>query len=540
MKQKSLIMGIGILLLCIVFAVSMILITGKSNRQKQWEEQLNLGNRYLMEQDYESALVAFNKLIEIDPKNAEGYLKVAEAYVGLKDYENAVEILNKGYQETGDGRLEKMKEEYERYLRYAALLKELAELCEKGIREDIWNYITGDAYQEMIKELEQELEYCNNEGIYLRIYPCGHLYYGDYMNGKREGLGIWVGCCNEHERFGHNHDEKDVLSLDFFRGEWKDDCPNGMGEQIRHYSEGNVEKTELTRGIFRDGYGLGKMIQIYQDMEQEKEILEVEVEYGNPEYGVFCVMNKHQDSRRNEYEEANSRLKDIEAWKQYKGWMESLEEETESREQMERFYLITKDMYGGLAGFYDIDQDDVFYQYNPEMQYFLAGVDYGKGVGIGAAILDKYGKTIVSGFVDELWMTEQGYVKIKYFYIDSEKEMNVRDMMAVVADELDGCAYAQLYDWSGELIESTKLGDDWTYWEMETERLYPQKKFNYESIEITYEQVEDGIIIFDTGNTEVGHIAIDSPETLDVQIVGNLMLLNREHGYCEGIYWIEN
>ena len=123
-----------------------------------WQEQYDLGQKYLTEGNYEEAILAFTAAIEIDPKNplayvgrgdaywgtaaitdemmgfsqetadlpedsrtacenaaadylaaidldgtvAEVYAKAAEAYLALGDVESAVGILDRGYEATGD------------------------------------------------------------------------------------------------------------------------------------------------------------------------------------------------------------------------------------------------------------------------------------------------------------------------------------------------------------------------------------------------------------------------------------------------------
>jgi len=57
--------------------------------------QLELAQKYLLEKDYEQAIAVFEGIIEIDPKNEEAYLGMAEAYAAVDDLENAVKILEK-------------------------------------------------------------------------------------------------------------------------------------------------------------------------------------------------------------------------------------------------------------------------------------------------------------------------------------------------------------------------------------------------------------------------------------------------------------
>ena len=57
---------------------------------------LNLGEKYLTDLDYEEAIVYFNKVIEVEPKNARAYLGSAEAYVAMGDIDSAIAILKQG------------------------------------------------------------------------------------------------------------------------------------------------------------------------------------------------------------------------------------------------------------------------------------------------------------------------------------------------------------------------------------------------------------------------------------------------------------
>ena len=70
-----------------------------------WQEQYDLGMRYLSDGNYQEAVIAFEAAIEIDTKRPEAYLGAADAYVGLGDYASARSILERGYAETGDGSL---------------------------------------------------------------------------------------------------------------------------------------------------------------------------------------------------------------------------------------------------------------------------------------------------------------------------------------------------------------------------------------------------------------------------------------------------
>ncbi len=56
----------------------------KWNQHRILTENLQLGEQYLLEEDYEAAIVAFTKVIETDPKCVEGYTGLADIYLLTK------------------------------------------------------------------------------------------------------------------------------------------------------------------------------------------------------------------------------------------------------------------------------------------------------------------------------------------------------------------------------------------------------------------------------------------------------------------------
>ncbi|MCD8196580.1 MAG: tetratricopeptide repeat protein [Lachnospiraceae bacterium] len=87
-----------------LFAVLLLGLTacGRSVAS-QWQEQYDLGEKYLLEEDYEAAIVAFTAAIEIDPKQTAAYIGRGDAYIqsgeteenltlALVDYEAALEL----------------------------------------------------------------------------------------------------------------------------------------------------------------------------------------------------------------------------------------------------------------------------------------------------------------------------------------------------------------------------------------------------------------------------------------------------------------
>lgn len=76
------------LILVLVLAMGFV-GCGKSDEER-WQEQYDLGVRYLDDGNYEEAIIAFNAAIEIDPKKVENYVNRAAAYYAQDNTDAAV------------------------------------------------------------------------------------------------------------------------------------------------------------------------------------------------------------------------------------------------------------------------------------------------------------------------------------------------------------------------------------------------------------------------------------------------------------------
>ena len=101
-KRKKLIGLLATAAVLIAAAVGIGIYNAPSNRMNR---ALDLGARYLEEQNYEQALVEFDKVIAIDPMNVDAYLGKAEAYEGMGDTEQLLAVLQTGYEQTGDSQI---------------------------------------------------------------------------------------------------------------------------------------------------------------------------------------------------------------------------------------------------------------------------------------------------------------------------------------------------------------------------------------------------------------------------------------------------
>ena len=105
-----------ILIIAILIIALGVILSIHIHSAKQWEAlaiQLDLGNKYLNELDYEQAIIAYEAAIEIDPMSVDAYLGLADTYINMEDFEKAMEVLQVGYDATGDERLKEKITELE-------------------------------------------------------------------------------------------------------------------------------------------------------------------------------------------------------------------------------------------------------------------------------------------------------------------------------------------------------------------------------------------------------------------------------------------
>ena len=136
-------------IICVVLILlSVISLTSCAQDAPSWQEQYDLGVRYLSEGNYDEAIIAFTAAIEIDPKQALAYVgrgdaytaskktdpaladyltaidlntaledvyeKLAELYIQIDDSEHAERILQQGIEATGSVNLQEKILEYHR------------------------------------------------------------------------------------------------------------------------------------------------------------------------------------------------------------------------------------------------------------------------------------------------------------------------------------------------------------------------------------------------------------------------------------------
>lgn len=164
-KRKSIIIVILALLVTVIaVGIGFTIYNTPSNRLSR---QLDLGEKYLEEQNYEQAIVEFDKAIVIDPMNERAYIGKAEAYVGMGDYEQAAATYVTAVQTIPEG-IEIWSAAEQFYLDYAQIyidngdLVRAVEILEEGDALLDSDILKGKL-DEVRTRLEEQKQEKNNE-----------------------------------------------------------------------------------------------------------------------------------------------------------------------------------------------------------------------------------------------------------------------------------------------------------------------------------------------------------------------------------------
>lgn len=183
--------------------------------EAQWQEQYDLGVRYLSDGNYEEAIIAFTAAIDIDPKRIESYVSMAEAYQQQGEYDLAHEILMRGYEETKSERLQNMLDAIvaNTVLNSNQELQESIEHLYQSLENDDvpaaaeefekWIRLNGDdpyftdenkkidiSYPGLIFDGEKFYAEKEYKGVGLLFDTFAKVYYGEQNNGTPDGNGI--------------------------------------------------------------------------------------------------------------------------------------------------------------------------------------------------------------------------------------------------------------------------------------------------------------------------------------------------------------
>ncbi len=149
------------------------------------------GTQYIGEEDYESAIESLLKCIELDPNYSKAYIQLSKAYIGYEEYDEALAILQQGYEKTKDASLEKEQdncvrsicqvltdnEDYETAIPWLVKLQEIDGITVENTLQLAEAYSMMDDYENAVKILQNADQ--NDESIKNALLEA-RINYGQY------------------------------------------------------------------------------------------------------------------------------------------------------------------------------------------------------------------------------------------------------------------------------------------------------------------------------------------------------------------------
>ncbi len=163
---------VSIIVIVVILALGTIFISSEGVNRVEMYRHLLHGDRFLEELDYEQAILAYEEAISIAPRKPEPYIALAEVYIEMGEYDEAIRVLQEGIKETHSSRLENY---------YAELMDEL-----RGFVGVVYSSDADfdDGNNRPIEGVQVAITGTDNKAVYTDLngeYVIDHLPTGVYM-----------------------------------------------------------------------------------------------------------------------------------------------------------------------------------------------------------------------------------------------------------------------------------------------------------------------------------------------------------------------
>lgn len=227
--------------LCLVMVIAICVNTAcAKSKEMNYQDYLDLGQKYLAEANYEQAIVAFSKVLELEPKALKAYEGLASAYINTENYEKAQDVLRNGIA------VYESLEESEQTDAFKKIYEELLKL-----KEEIAGIFSGieAEVEESSAEIEKQSEMPSVDAS---------LYNGSMVVEMYGGTGEYLG------RDVYTYDEKgrmttitwhdvDETVIEHYEFTYDDQQQRTYVQRQEEYYEGIETETDIVNGAIFTG-----------------------------------------------------------------------------------------------------------------------------------------------------------------------------------------------------------------------------------------------------------------------------------------------
>lgn len=193
-------------------------------RKELGQASLTIGNELLQDKKYEEALINFEKAIMYAPNEEDGYTGAAKACEALEQ-SAILYSLTTNHDSTAN--------------EFIGLL-DVDEINVEKVHELLRLQLTSDADTDLGRYYGDLDEEGIRNGKGCAYYSNGRVYYGEWIDGKREGYGVWLDLMNDKLQYA---------------GSWKNDLPDGefTAELERKLETESPDEEDVSEMLFLEG-----------------------------------------------------------------------------------------------------------------------------------------------------------------------------------------------------------------------------------------------------------------------------------------------
>ncbi len=304
-------------LFTLIFMLFVFTAACSKSALEKWQEQYDLGMRYLEEQNYEEAIVAFTAAIEIDPNQADAYIGRGDAYFAWAEKESSSEKYQSAMSDYETA--ERLRGQAETAAKIEETDNRLSEL-ESGLKQ--WKAEMTEEEEGIVQNAIVALEGNDNQSIKDALIYSGLtdiiekygydswngsrrlMDYGDTLNGTGAAFEIWYGNMGK--------------TLSVLYGTWKGGLADGNGLYvsvlygIENESMDYTEQYQKATGTWTEGVANGSFTseQTFYGGRREGDlsvitgnvknsfwhgdVMEI-MQYNNPEFSDYTVYSTFVD-----------------------------------------------------------------------------------------------------------------------------------------------------------------------------------------------------------------------------------------------------
>ena len=154
---------------CKAVLISCFLLTGcGAISDFRVNRQLDLGQQYLVDLEYDKAMLAYSKALQIEPKEMEAYKGLADVFTAQDEVDSSINVLKKGLAVAEDMSSSEKDADTNAAIRkmHTQIITQLTDMGDKAFKKEDYNTAVKYYKDLIVYDQEEEDSYLKLSGAY--------------------------------------------------------------------------------------------------------------------------------------------------------------------------------------------------------------------------------------------------------------------------------------------------------------------------------------------------------------------------------------